>query len=71
MLTAADTFGRCLSGPLRSGRTGRPHLVRAGALSIDLTDPIHSAVVVTHRRNVLNDAVWQPILDQISLTGPP
>ncbi|WP_238008524.1 NAD(P) transhydrogenase subunit alpha [Dactylosporangium sp. AC04546] len=47
------------------------HLVRDGALSIDRTDPAQAAVVVTHHRDVLNDAVWQRILDQISLAGLP
>jgi NAD(P) transhydrogenase subunit alpha len=47
------------------------HLVRGGALSIDLTDPTQAEVVVTHHRDVLNDAVWQRILDQISLAGLP
>lgn len=47
------------------------HLVRGGALSIDLTDPIQSEVVVTHDRSVYNHAVWQRILDQISLAGLP
>lgn len=47
------------------------HLVSGGALSIDLTDPIQSEVVVTHDRGVLNHAVWQRILDQISLAGLP
>ncbi|WP_432989313.1 NAD(P) transhydrogenase subunit alpha [Dactylosporangium sp. CA-233914] len=47
------------------------HLVRGGALSIDLTDPDQAEMVVTHHRGVLNDAVWQRILDQISLAGLP
>lgn len=47
------------------------HLVRGGALRIDLTDPVQAAVVVTHHRDVLNDAVWRRVLDQISLAGLP
>ncbi|MER7273790.1 NAD(P) transhydrogenase subunit alpha [Dactylosporangium sp. NPDC000244] len=46
-------------------------LVRGGALSIDLTDPAQAEAVVTHHRDILNDAVWQRILDQISLAGLP
>jgi NAD(P) transhydrogenase subunit alpha len=47
------------------------HLVRDGALSIDLADPIQAEVVVAHDRSVVSDAVWQLILDEISLAGLP
>ena len=47
------------------------HLVRDGALSIDLGDPVQAEVVVAHDRSVLNDEVWQLILDEISLAGLP
>jgi NAD/NADP transhydrogenase alpha subunit len=47
------------------------HLVREGTVTIDLADPIQAAIVVTYRRNVVNDAVWQLILDEIGLAGLP
>jgi NAD(P) transhydrogenase subunit alpha len=47
------------------------HLVRDGALMIDLADPIQARIVVTHGRNVLNDAVWQLILAEIAIAGLP
>jgi NAD(P) transhydrogenase subunit alpha len=46
-------------------------LIRDGALAIDLTDPLQAAIVVTHHGNVLNDAVWQRILDVTALASLP
>jgi NAD(P) transhydrogenase subunit alpha len=46
-------------------------LIRGGALAIDLMDPLQAAIVVTHNGNVLNDAVWQRILDMTALAGLP
>ncbi|MFI5615706.1 hypothetical protein [Amycolatopsis sp. NPDC051903] len=47
------------------------HLVRDGALTIDLTDPLQATMVVTHDRHVLNGAVWQRILAEIAIAGLP
>jgi NAD(P) transhydrogenase subunit alpha len=47
------------------------HLVHDGALMIDLADSIQARIVVTHGRNVLNDAVWQLILAEIAIAGLP
>ncbi|GAA2116497.1 NAD(P) transhydrogenase subunit alpha [Actinomadura alba] len=47
------------------------HLIHDGALAIELTDPLQAAIVVTHRGNVLNDAVWQQILDVTAPAGLP
>lgn len=48
-----------------------PHLTRDGTVVIDLEDEILTASVVTHRREVVNDAVWQVILDETSVAGLP
>ncbi|MGW4490323.1 hypothetical protein ACWEOE_41770 [Amycolatopsis sp. NPDC004368] len=47
------------------------HLVRDGVLTIDLSDPLQSTIVVTHDRHVLNSAVWQRILAEIAIAGLP
>jgi NAD(P) transhydrogenase subunit alpha len=46
-------------------------LVHHGVLVIDPADPVQAAIVVTHHGTVLNDAVWQQILDVTALAGLP
>lgn len=45
--------------------------IRAGTLTVDLSDPLQAAIVVTHHHNVLNAAVWRRILDITAIAGLP
>ncbi|WP_035844219.1 Rossmann-fold NAD(P)-binding domain-containing protein [Kitasatospora azatica] len=48
------------------------HLTRGGGpLTIDPTDPLQAAVLVTHRGSVLHPATWQLIIDATAAAGTP
>lgn len=47
------------------------HLVKGGRLAIELSDPALAAMVVTHGRDVVNDAVWRLIVREIAVAGLP
>ncbi|MGW0011119.1 hypothetical protein ACWDVX_15350 [Streptomyces tendae] len=42
-----------------------------GVIDIDPTDPVLSAVLVTHRGLVLRDSVWRPIMEEMTVAGLP
>ncbi|MGC0314499.1 NAD(P) transhydrogenase subunit alpha [Kitasatospora acidiphila] len=48
------------------------HLTRGGgSLTIDPTDPLLAALLVTHRGSVLHRATWQLVLDATAAAGTP
>ncbi|MFI6445687.1 NAD(P) transhydrogenase subunit alpha [Kitasatospora sp. NPDC050543] len=46
-------------------------LTHGGSLTIDPTDPLQAAIVVTHHGSVLHAPTWQLILDAIAVAGLP
>ncbi|WKX17160.1 hypothetical protein [Streptomyces sp. HUAS CX7] len=46
-------------------------IASGGVIDIDPTDPVLSAVLVTHRGLVLRDSVWRPIMEQMTVAGLP
>ncbi|MER7967094.1 hypothetical protein [Streptomyces ardesiacus] len=46
-------------------------ITSGGAIDIDLADPVLSAVLVTHRGLVLQDSIWDPIMEQMTVAGLP
>ena len=46
-------------------------VIRNGALTIDLSDPVQAALVITHRGAVTNGAVWQRLVDATEPAGMP
>ncbi|MER6163143.1 hypothetical protein [Streptomyces violaceorubidus] len=46
-------------------------IASGGVIDIDPTDPVLSAVLVTHRGLVLRDSVWGPIMEQMTVAGLP
>ena len=62
--TASTAFARCVTAVLA-------RLIQRGALTIDLSDPVQDAIVVTHDGNTRTDAVWRQILDVTAVAGLP
>ncbi|MEV0409008.1 NAD(P) transhydrogenase subunit alpha [Actinoallomurus sp. NPDC050550] len=76
LIIGADNLPSCVAATASAAYAHRiaallARLIRDGTLTIDLTDPLQAAIVVTHHGNVLNDAVWQRILDVTTLAGLP
>lgn len=46
-------------------------LIRAGTMTIDLSDPVQDAIVVAKDGNIRNHAVWRQILDVTAVAGLP
>jgi NAD(P) transhydrogenase subunit alpha len=47
------------------------HLLVSGITRVDPTDPFQAATLVTHQGEVVHEATWRCILDDIQLAGLP